>query len=124
MTASSPMSGYHREHAELGIDVTLLEVDAPRRLFCAAGVRMQVEAPAKLGRAPGAAGAVNRSQLSPAGGLRHRACRTFDVLHRLAGPGRGSLPIAGVEAHVVDVTVEEHQITRLQIRLCHGLGRG
>jgi hypothetical protein len=29
------------------------------------------------------------------------------------------LSIAGVKAHIADVAVEEHQITQLQIRLCH-----
>jgi hypothetical protein len=45
---------------------------------CSAGTNFQArnELGAKLARAPGAAGAVNSSQLSPADGLRRMACRT------------------------------------------------
>ena len=40
-------------------------------------------------------------------------------------PPRGvdDLPITGVEAHVVDVVVEEHQIAQLEIRLSQHVGR-
>ncbi len=45
---------------------------------CSAGTNFQArnELEAKLARVPGAAGAVNSSQLSPADGLRRMACRT------------------------------------------------
>src|SRR5215207_40077 len=64
--------------------------------------------------------AASRNSARPTGsGIRHIG--HLDVLHGLAGPRCVyDLPVAGVEPHMVDVAVEEHKVTQLQIRLCHG----